>query len=170
VATVPANTASFAAGGLDEATHYTFRVRAANAAGASAYSNEAGDATFATIAPCLPSATVLCLGAGGRFLVEVDWRTDSLAGQGQAVPIDSAEDSGLFYFFGPTNIEMLAKVPDACTHPQAPRRWFFAAATTNVEFEVRVTDTQTGRTRIYFNPLNRPAPPIQDTDAFATCP
>ena len=27
-----------------------------------------------------------------------------------------------------------------------------------------------GRTKSYFNPLNRPAPPTQDTSAFATCP
>lgn len=35
---------------------------------------------------------------------------------------------------------------------------------------VVVTDTQTGRTRSYFNPFDRPAPPVQDTDAFPTCP
>jgi hypothetical protein len=35
---------------------------------------------------------------------------------------------------------------------------------------VRVTDTLTGRTRTYSNPLGMAAAPIQDTQAFATCP
>jgi hypothetical protein len=40
----------------------------------------------------------------------------------------------------------------------------------NVEFGVVVTDTQNGKTRAYYNPLNRAALPVQDLDAFATCP
>jgi hypothetical protein len=46
------------------------------------------------------------------------------------------------------------------------RFWVFYAATTNVEFTVTVTDTETGRQKQYFNPLGTPAPPIQDTQAF----
>jgi hypothetical protein len=63
---------------------------------------------------------------------------------------------------------MLVKVLNACGLNQ--RYWVFYAATTNVEFTLTVTDTQTGKTKVYFNPINTPAPPVQDTSAFATCP
>jgi hypothetical protein len=39
-----------------------------------------------------------------------------------------------------------------------------------VELIVTVTDTQTGKTKVYFNPLGTAALPVQDTNAFATCP
>lgn len=50
------------------------------------------------------------------------------------------------------------------------RYWFFAGGLTNVRTVVTVTDTQTGATETYTNPQNTPFRPIQDTDAFATCP
>ena len=102
-----------------------------------------------------------------RFRVAVAWCTGTGAGPGSVVPLPSAPDSGLFYFFAPSNIEMLIKVLNACVFN---RYWVFFAATTNVEFGVVVTDTQNGKTRAYYNPLNRTAPPVQDVDAFATCP
>ena len=85
------------------------------------------------------------------------------------MPLPAAPQSGLFYFFDPTNIEMLIKVLNACV-PPFNHYWVFFAATTNVEFAVVVADTQTGKTVAYFNPLNRSAPPVQDVNAFATCP
>ena len=51
-----------------------------------------------------------------------------------------------------------------------PVFWVFAAATTNVEYTITVTDTQEQQVKTYFNPLGTPAQPIQDTAAFATCP
>ena len=48
--------------------------------------------------------------------------------------------------------------------------WVFCGGTTNVEFTLTVTDTQTSQTKSYFNPLGMPAAPITDTSAFATCP
>ena len=48
--------------------------------------------------------------------------------------------------------------------------WVFAAATTNVEYTLRVTDTRTGAERRYPNPLGRAAPALTDTSALATCP
>jgi hypothetical protein len=33
-----------------------------------------------------------------------------------------------------------------------------------------VVDVTTGKTKVYFNPLNQAAAPVQDTNAFATCP
>jgi len=48
--------------------------------------------------------------------------------------------------------------------------WVFYGGTTNVEFTLTVTDTQTSQTKSYFNPLGMPAAAITDTSAFAACP
>jgi hypothetical protein len=168
IAALPPDSASFVATGLDEATFHRFRVRAAGSgASFSDYSAEAGAATDAEILPCAAGAGTLCL-SGGRFRVEVDWRTAAAAGAGSAVPIASAPDSGLFYFFDAANIEMLVKTLDACVVNQ--RFWVFYAATTNVELTLTVIDTKSGKVRVYFNPLGKPADPVQDVDAFAICP
>lgn len=51
-----------------------------------------------------------------------------------------------------------------------PSAWVLAAATTNVEYTLTVTDTQTDEERVYGNPLGVQSPAITDTSAFATCP
>jgi plastocyanin len=164
------NATSYHDGGLDPSTYYLYRVRASGGATSSAYSNQASAATLGNVAACVPGGDTLCLN-GGRFQVELEWRIpDGTSGTGHAVPVASAPDSGLFYFFSPSNLEMLIKILNACVPSLGNRYWTFFAATTNVEFVAVVTDTQTGRTKPYYNPLNRPAPPVQDTDGFATCP
>jgi hypothetical protein len=163
-----ADVTSFEVGALAPASFHLFRVRAENSAGLSGPSNDAGAATDAPVAPCAASATTLCLN-GGRFAVEVEWRAPAGdTGDGSAVPLASIPDSGLFHFFSPSNLEMLIKVLEACALNS--RYWVFYGATTNVEFVVKVSDTQSGKVRAYYNPLGRPAPPVQDTSAFATCP
>lgn len=115
---------------------------------------------------CVPDQARLCM-LGGRFLVEVDWRTAfGTAGQGQALTI--TPKAGLFYFFEPENLEMLIKIIDACSF--SGHFWVFYAATTDVEFTVKVRDLSTGTKREYSNLLGNPAPPVLDTQAFATCP
>ena len=168
VMTVGANVTNATVPGLSPSTFYLFRVRAAGNGSFSAYSNEASATTDGVVAACVAGAETLCLD-NGRFRTEIAWRTASASGRGQALPIASAPDSGLFYFFSPSNLEMLIKVLNACVLP-FNRYWVFYSATTNVEFAVTVTDTQTGKVKSYFNPLNRAAPPVQDVDAFATCP
>ena len=83
-------------------------------------------------------------------------------------PGTSSPDSGLFWFFSPNNWEMLVKVLDGCR--SNGHYWVFAAATTNVEYTLRVTDTDNGVSKQYFNPLGQASPAITDTSAFATCP
>ncbi len=119
------------------------------------------------VAGCSSSSTHLCLNQR-RFQVEVDWRDfDGNTGSGQVVPFGS-DDSGLFWFFDPDNWEMLVKVLDGCGINN--HFWVFSAATTNVEYTLRVTDTETGAVKEYFNPLGTAAAAITDTGAFATCP
>lgn len=115
---------------------------------------------------CSSGQPGVCL-RGGRFRIEADWRTpQGQQGSGHAVGITS--DTGYFWFFDDSNLELVVKVLDACTLNQ--RFWVFAGGLTNLEVRLRVTDTLTGQVREYLNPANRPFQPIQDTKAFATCP
>ncbi|MEM8929764.1 MAG: fibronectin type III domain-containing protein [Acidobacteriota bacterium] len=125
----------------------------------------AGKARVATKESCGSGDDLLCLN-GDRFQVEVDFRSADTSGRGQAVPV--AADSGLFWFFSADNWEMLVKVLDACGVNQ--RFWVFSAATTDVEYTLRVTDTMTGQVRTYSNPLGELAPAVVDIEAFDTCP
>jgi plastocyanin len=121
--------------------------------------------------PCVPGHNTLCLGEGGRFKAEVAWSSQSSgSGNAVAVPLASAPQSGLFYFIDPSNIEMLVKVLNACVPALGNHYWVFFAATTNVQFTLTVTDTRSGQVKTYTNALNHAASPVQDTNAFATCP
>ena len=112
---------------------------------------------------CDQGPTALCK-TGDRFRIELSWEDfDGNEGLGRVVPRGSV-DSGLFWFFGPDNWEMLVKVLDGCDLND--QFWVFAAATTNVEYTLRVTDMETGEVREYFNPLGNAAPAITDTSAF----
>ncbi|MEA2562786.1 MAG: hypothetical protein QOH06_4290 [Acidobacteriota bacterium] len=166
VGSAPANATSTEIGGLTPATGYVFRIKAINGAGSSAYSNEAAAATNGPVGACVANATTLCLN-NDRFRVQVAWKTASEEGVASTVPVVS-DDSGLFYFFTPDNWEMLIKVLDGCA--STSHYWVFYAATTNVQFVVTVTDTQTGKVKTYFNPQGFSANAVTDTNAFATCP
>ena len=115
---------------------------------------------------CGPDAETLCL-TEGRFQIRVAFATPQGAtGEGQAVAL--TPDTGYFWFFNEENVEMVIKVLDACGF--ADRFWVFAGGLTNVEVEFTVTDSQTGASKIFQNPQRRAFRPIQDIDAFATCP
>ena len=114
---------------------------------------------------CATGDTVLCV--NGRFQVEASWSTPSGAsGPAHAVPLTS--ESAYFWFFQPSNVELIVKSLNACSLDQG--NWFFAAGMTDVGVELRVTDTETGEVRTYINPLGIPYLPIQDTGAFSFCP
>ena len=129
------------------------------------------------VEPCAPDADTLCLD-NGRFKVEVNWQDHHGAtGSGMVAPCGT-DDSGLFYFFNEDNWEMLFKVLNGCGYNN--HYWVYFAATTDVGFNVRVTDTLTGFTKAYSNKsgesldyaneLGHPANAVTDNTAFATCP
>jgi hypothetical protein len=114
--------------------------------------------------PCAPEADTMCLGEGDRFKVEVTWKDYvGNVGTGKVAPAGTL-DSGLFYFFTPNNWELLIKVLDGCGINQ--HFWTYFAATTDVEFEVTVTDSVTGAVRQWTNALGHPANAVNETAAF----
>jgi Leucine-rich repeat (LRR) protein len=126
----------------------------------------AADVAAVAATPCLPGATNLCL-SSNRFRVDVTWKTPGgRTGAGQAVAL--TPDTGYFWFFAASNVEMVIKVLNACTLNQ--RFWVYAGGLTNVQVSVTVTDTMTGTAKTYNNPQGTAFRPVQDTSAFATCP
>jgi hypothetical protein len=114
---------------------------------------------------CVPGPTTLCLN-GSRFQVTTEWSTPGgQSGAGQALALTA--DTGAFWFFGSSNIEVLVKVLNGCSLNS--RYWTFAGGLTDVHVILTVIDTQTGAVRSYVNPQGSPFQPIQDTNAFATC-
>lgn len=164
---VAANSEEAVVHGLQPATGYVFRVQARNANGSSTYSNEATAATLDTPGPCVADSETLCLNSG-RFKVQVGWRVG--AGLGVGSVANNAADSGIFWFFDANNWEMLVKVLNGCGPGGNNRYWVFFAATTDVEYTMAVTDTQTGVVKVYYNPPGHPSDAVTDTNAFATCP
>lgn len=114
------------------------------------------------------TSSSLCL-TPNRFNVSVKWWLVGAGtrGNGTVVP-GSSSTSGLFWFFGADNWELLVKVLDGCGVNN--RKWVFSAATTDQHYQLIVTDVRSGQTKRYFNYAGNSAPAITDTDAFATCP
>jgi hypothetical protein len=119
-------------------------------------------------AACVPSATNMCL-LGGRFAAQITYRTPNV-GTGAGHAVTYSNQTGLFWFFNQENVEMLLKVVDGCNVPGLNAYWVFFSATTNVDFTLTVTDTQTGVAKQYRNPLGLAAEPIQDVSTFQACP
>lgn len=103
----------------------------------------------------------------GRFLVRVQWEIASgTRGYGHGTLL--TPDSGSFWFFAPTNLELLVKALDACT--PFGHHWFFAAGLTDVGVEIEVEDTVSGEVRSWKRPIGEPFEPILDTTTFPHCP
>jgi len=120
-------------------------------------------------APCVDDELTLCLN-GDRFAVQAsfDPPNDDDDVFEPAHRQELTTDTGYFWFFRDTNVEMVLKVLDGCGVND--RFWVFAGGLTNVAVEIEVCDTLAGLKRLYSNPQETPFQPIQDTGAFATCP
>ncbi|MCH9649674.1 MAG: hypothetical protein K0U98_15655 [Deltaproteobacteria bacterium] len=110
---------------------------------------------------CSPSATRLCLNEG-RFAAEATWTDFSgNSGEGQAVALSG--ETGYFWFFNDKNVEAVLKVIDG--RPANGAFWVFYGSLTNVDFDLTVTDTQTGAVRAYQN-RGRQFRSVGDKEAF----
>ena len=163
IRSVGANVTTTTINNLTPSTTYSFRVRARNSTGYSAYSSIRTVTTPATVT-C--NAATPCF-AGNRFRVEATWKRPDGA-SGNATVVGLTDDSGYLWFFAAPNVEAVFKILNACGLNNS--FWFFAGGLTNVQTEITVTDNQTGVRKTYKNPQNTPFKPIQDTAAFEACP
>lgn len=104
----------------------------------------------------------MCLNAG-RFQVTATWtRPDQTTGA--ATPALFTNDTGYFWFFDDTNVELVVKVLDGRFFNG--NFWVFASGLTNVGVDITVVDTQTGAVKTYHNAVGTPFQPIQDISGF----
>jgi hypothetical protein len=157
----PAEVAALA----DAEQHALFSLLAHPEATSEPATTESAAAVPAAANACTTDGDTLCLNHG-RFAIEVDWATPQGA-TGIGHPVALTDDTGFFWFFNSSNVEMVIKVLYACTINQ--RYWTFAGGLTNVETNIRVTDTTTGQVLQYSNPLGTQFQPIQDTTGGFTC-
>jgi hypothetical protein len=118
-------------------------------------------ASVSAQASCSPTPTTLCL-QGSRFQAEVTWTAPGFgSGPGRAVALTG--DTGYFWFFASSNVELMVKVLDG----RAVNRhfWVFYGGLSNVEYTLTVTDLQTGAREVFTNPQGRFAS-VSDITAF----
>jgi hypothetical protein len=123
-------------------------------------------ATVDPIVGCLPIVsgppTSLCL-SSGHFTVSVqftDPRT-GLAGPATAVPLTA--DTGAFWFFDDSNLELMIKVLDG--RAINGKFWVFYGALSDVDYTITVTRPETGEVKTYHNSRGTLASHA-DTQAF----
>ncbi len=129
---------------------------------------EGADTADSSTAPCDETRAV-CLN-GGRFEATVQWRPTASQGDrsSKRLALPEAPDTALFAPSPQEDPQILLHVLDRCA--VNGHYWLDFAAVTDVEFTIKVRDTQTGRTRVYFNPAGTTPAPVRDAEAFATCP
>ena len=87
----------------------------------------------------------LCL--QDRFQLSTVWQTPDAAGN--AMPIPFGDETGMFWFFGPENVELLVKILDG--RSINGKFWVFYGALSDVGYTIRVVDTETGAEQTYDN-------------------
>jgi len=163
IRTVGPNSVQVDLSGLGRGYH-AFAVRARNRGGVSETSNSV--AFWLPRDPCTEGEFTACL-QRGRFDVWVHFWTGGDVQHGKAKQVDLGDASSLYYFFDENNVEMLIKVLNGCRTNN--RFWVFAAAATDLEYNLHVWDTKTGVAVLYRNPAGTVPAAINDSSAFATC-
>ncbi len=126
----------------------------------------AGGSDDGLTGPC-DETRAICLN-GGRFEATVQWRPSQGDRSSRRVALPEAPNTGLFASSPEEEPQVLLHVLDRCA--VNGHYWLDLAALTDLEFTVKVRDTQTGRTRVYFNPAGNTPATVRDVEAFATCP
>ncbi|MCY3968720.1 MAG: putative Ig domain-containing protein [Acidobacteria bacterium] len=163
VGTVDPSSGEFVVRGLEPETPHTFRLRfespdraaarTASAQTSAEYSEEFSVTTGSYTGACRSGGKYLCL-RDGRFELRADWTNPDRVGDfgvGTAVPVDISDESGLFWFFSPANIELVTKVLDGSR--LNGYYWMFFGALSDVEYWLTLRDTAVGGAqRTYHNP------------------
>jgi hypothetical protein len=101
-----------------------------------------------------------------RFEVTALWRDAAgQEGEGRGNPLST--DTGYFWFFDASNVELVVKALDGCGVND--RFWVFAGGLTDLEVLLLVDDLESGHSRVYYNPLGQAFVPIRDAGAFSSC-
>ena len=111
---------------------------------------------------CAAGDANLCL-SGSRFKVRADWQAGGRSGAATAIP--RTTDTGMFWFFSEDNVELVVKVLDGCR--ENGYRWVLLGGLTDVGVEVTVTDSDSGRARMYRSLEGLPFASMFDVTAFA---
>lgn len=108
----------------------------------------AGEPDLAAMAACQSSTTAVCL-LGGRFRLELDWRNqfDSSSGVGKGKKLSDL--TAAFSFTDPANLELLVKTLDF-----GDRVLVLYGTLSNLEYNLRITETTSGRVKTYHNAAN----------------
>ena len=157
IGSAPANATTFNVAGLSPGQTATFRIRARNGNGDSAYSNEATATTASVPGPCVASATTVCL-LSDRFRVSIafinQFANPPAPGNflgAKLVPGVQNPDVATFGISSAQAIEVVVRIQD--TRPFGLNRFdVYYGGLTDLEYTVTVTDTVTGTTRSYRNP------------------
>ncbi len=152
--------------GLDSGAPYTFRLRVETDGGGLEYSEPVSATTGAYGGTCRAGEGFLCL-REDRFEVQVHWKNNSRVGDygfGSSVPVAVSDESGLFWFFNPANIELVVKVLDG--RALNGNHWVFFGALSDVEYWITVRDVVGGVKRTYHNAQGRICGQ-NDTKAFS---
>ena len=118
----------------------------------SAWSEEVSATTGDASGACREGGEYLCL-SEGRFEIRAHWKDhnrEGVYGTGTATPIDVSDESGMFWFFSSSNIELVVKALDG--RGINGHYWVFFGALSDVEYWVTVRDTVGGGRRTYHNP------------------
>ena len=153
---------------LEAGAPYTFRLRFRSHDGpVSAWSDGISVTTGDVSGACRSGGQYLCL-SEGRFEIQVHWKDHNRSdvyGNGTAVPIDVSDESGMFWFFSSSNIELVVKTLDG--RGVNGHYWVFFGALSDVEYWVTVRDAAGGGRRTYHNP---PAESCGQSDITAFVP
>lgn len=104
-------------------------------------------------AQCATSGPDLCLNAN-RFKVNVVWTNPYASGGGTGTAVALTSDTGYFWFFGASNVELVVKILDG--RGVNGHFWFFSGALTDVQYTFTITDTTNGQVKTYNIPGRTP--------------
>jgi hypothetical protein len=120
---------------------------------------------------CVPNDYSVCL-LNGRFQVALNYHLPGAPSEGKWALMQKISDTSALAYFqeGPTTVQALIDVLDACVPELGNHFWVFAGFLTNVGFDLTVTDSQGTQTKQYIHQPGPAAQAIEDTSAFASCP